>query len=207
MWNRAGTAGHGMDAMTAGSDRSAKRSEFEEEALVHLDALYGRALRLTGGDEARSEDLVQETVLKAWRAWDTYESGTNCKAWLMTILRNSFMNEFRRRKNRPAPVDYDDVEERPVWSQLHQEDPAGEFFDRIVDDRVVEAIEGLPETFRVPLVLSDLEGLSYDEIAEQLEVPVGTVKSRLHRARRRLQGELYEYAKSVGFIRGSGNDE
>lgn len=183
-----------------------KRSEFEDEALVHLDALYGRALRLTGGDESRSEDLVQETVLKAWEAWDSYEKGTNCKAWLMTILRNTFVNEFRRRKSRPDPVEYDEVADRPVWPELREDDPAGDFFDRIIDDRIVRAIEELPDPYRVPLVLSDLDGLSYDEIAEELDVPVGTVKSRLHRARRQLQNELVDYAKSVGFLRGDSND-
>lgn len=190
---------------TAG-DGSSKREQFEEEALVHLDVLHGRALRLTGGDEARSQDLVQETVLKAWRAWESYELGTNCKAWLLTILRNTFVNEFRKRKSRPDPVDYDDVEERPIWDQLRQEDPAGEFFDRIIDDRIVEAIEDLPEAFRVTLVLSDLEGMSYEEISEDLEIPVGTVKSRLYRARRRLQKELYEYARSMGYVRGGAAD-
>lgn len=190
------------------SDRgSSKRSEFEEEALVHLDALYGRALRLTGGDEARSEDLVQETVLKAWRAWDSYETGTNCRAWLLTILRNAFINDFRSRKSRPDPVDYDDIAERPSSSQLREEDPEGAFFEQLVDDRIVEAIEALSDTFRVPLVLSDLEGLSYGEIAEQLDIPVGTVKSRLHRARGRLKEELYDYARSVGFVKGDADRE
>lgn len=183
--------------------RSPKREAFEEEALVHLEVLYGQGLRLTGGDEARAEDLVQETMLKAWRSWDTYDRGTNCRAWLMTILRNTFINEFRQQKSRPDPVDYDDVEERPIWSQLKQEDPAGEFFDRIVDDRIVEAIEDLPDEFRVAVVLSDVEDLSYEEIAEQLGIPVGTVKSRLYRGRRRLQEELYEYAKSAGYLTGS----
>ena len=187
---------------TAGADAASKRETFEEEALVHLDVLHGRALRLTGGDEARSEDLVQETVLKAWRAWDSYELGTNCKAWLLTILRNTFINEFRQKQARPDPVDYDDVEERPVWSQLREEDPSGEFFDRIIDDEIVEAIEELPDEFRVVLVLSDIDGLSYEEIADALEVPIGTVKSRLYRARRRLQRELYEYARSMGYVRG-----
>jgi RNA polymerase sigma-70 factor (ECF subfamily) len=187
-------------------DDASKRQQFEEEALVHLDVLYGRALRLTGGDEARSEDLVQEAILKAWRAWDSYELGTNCKAWLLTILRNTFVNEFRQKKRRPDPVDYDDVEERPVWSQLKEEDPEGEFFDRIVDDEIVEAIDELPDEFRVTLVLSDVEGLSYREISEELGIPEGTVKSRLYRARRRLQKELYEYARSMGYVRGESDE-
>ena len=190
----------------ASGHASSKRREFEDEALVHLDALYGRALRLTGGDEARSQDLVQEAILKAWRAWDSYETGTNCRAWLLTILRNTFINEFRQKKSRPDPVDFDDVEERPVWSQLRHEDPAGDFFDRIIDDEIVEAIEGLPDEFRITLVLSDLEGLSYEEIADELGIALGTVKSRLHRARRRLQKELYEYAREMGYVGGSGDE-
>lgn len=186
--------------------RAEKREEFEREALVHLDALYGLGLRLTGGDEARSEDLVQETVLNAWRSWDTYESGTNCRAWLMTILRNTFINQFRRQKSRPSEVDYDDLAERSTFFRLKDQDPEGEFFDRLVNDEVVEAIEGLPEEFRTTLVLSDLEGLSYGEIAEQLGIPVGTVKSRLYRGRRRLQEKLYEYAVSVGYLKGDAPD-
>lgn len=183
-------------------DDTTRRQQVDDEALVHLDVLYGRALRLTGGDEARSEDLVLETILQAWRAWDSYELGTNCKAWLLTILRSTFVDEFRKEKGRRDPVDHDDVEERPVWSRLEEEDPEGEFFDRIVDDEIVEAIEGLPDEFRVTLVLSDVEGLSYREISEELGIPEGAVKSRLYRARRRLQRKLYEYARSMGGARG-----
>lgn len=188
------------------SARTKKRDQFEREALVHLDALYARGLRLTGGDEARAEDLVQDAMLRAWRSWETYEPGTNCRAWLMTILRNTFVNEFRERKRRPDVVDYDAVGERPVWSQLKEEDPSGDFFDRIIDDEVVRAIESLDDEFRVTLVLSDVDGLSYAEIAEQLGIPEGTVKSRLYRARRRLQEELYDYARSMGYLSGEGDD-
>lgn len=195
-----------MTSSSSSSARSSKREAFEGEALVHLDALYGQGLRLTGGDEARAEDLVQETMLKAWRSWETYEPDTNCRAWLMTILRNTFINQFRRKKSRPDPVDYDDVEERPVWAQLKEEDPSGEFFDRIVDDRVVEAIEDLEDEFRVTLILSDVEGMSYAQIADQLGIPEGTVKSRLYRARRRLQHELYEYARTMGYLSGGDDD-
>jgi len=177
-----------------------KQQEFREEALVHLDALYGLGLRLTGGDEARAEDLVQEAMLKAYRAWEDFELGTNCRAWLMTILRNTFINEFRKEKNRPTKVDYDDVAERPVYMEVKDDDPEGDFFAEIIDDEVVEAIEELDAEFRIPLVLSDLEGLSYQEIADALEIPVGTVKSRLFRARRRLQKRLYDYAKEMGYL-------
>ncbi|HKK07967.1 MAG TPA: sigma-70 family RNA polymerase sigma factor [Gemmatimonadota bacterium] len=179
-----------------------KRAGFEAEALVHLGALRGLALRLTGGDEARSDDLVQEAVLRAYRAWERYEPGTNCRAWLSRILRNVFINEYRRREARPAPVPYDEAAEAPVFPRLSAgEDPEKSFFGGLVDRAVVEAIEALDEEFRVPLVLSDLEGLSYREVAEALDVPVGTVKSRLHRARRRLQNRLYEYAREMGYVR------
>lgn len=183
-----------------------KRAEFEAEALVHLGALRGLALRLTGGDGARSDDLVQEAVLRAFRSWDRYETGTNCRAWLMTILRNAFLSEFRKRRARPSSVGLDEASqmpEEPVFPRLRDEveDPEEAFFGRLIDREVVEAIESLEAEFRVPLVLSDLEGMSYREVAEVLDVPVGTVKSRLFRARRRLQNRLYEYARAMGYIR------
>ena len=133
-----------------------KQREFESEALVHLDALYGLALRLSGGDEPRAEDLVQEAVLKAYRAWDRFETGTNCRAWLMTILRNTFINQFRQQKTRPTPVEFEQVAERPSSDALYEADPEGEIFDRIIDDQVIAAIDELPDEFRVAVVLSDL---------------------------------------------------
>lgn len=177
-----------------------KATQFESEALVHLDVLYGLALRLTAGDEATAQDLVQESVLKAYRAWDQFEPGTNCRAWLMTILRNTFINQFRRERGRPASVDYDDVAERSVFESVREEDPEARFFERLIDDEVVAAIDELPEEFRVALVLSDLQGLGYQEIAEIMQIPVGTVKSRLFRARRRLQEKLHAYAREMGYI-------
>jgi RNA polymerase sigma-70 factor (ECF subfamily) len=180
-----------------------KRAHFEAEALPHLDSLYGLALRLTGGDEARAQDLVQEAMLRAYRAWDRFEAGTNCRAWLMTILRNTFINEFRRRKARPSDVEFDQVAERPSNDALFAGDPAGDMFDRMIDRNVIKAIQDLPEDFRIPLILSDLEGLSYHEISDVLDIPVGTVKSRLFRARKRLQERLFEYATEMGYIRRS----
>ena len=177
------------------------RVEFEHEALPHLDALFGLALRLTGGDEARSEDLVQDAILKAYRSWDRFETGTNCRAWLMTILRNTFINEFRRVKSRPTSVEFEEIAERPPADTLFEADPEGQIFERIIDDEVIAAIEELPDDFRIPIVLSDIEGLAYQEIADLLEIPVGTVKSRLFRARKRLQERLYEYAVEMGFLR------
>jgi RNA polymerase sigma-70 factor (ECF subfamily) len=185
--------------MTIPAER--KRQEFEAEALVHLDALYGLALRLTGGDEARAEDLVQEAVLKAYRAWDRFEAGTNCRAWLMTILRNTFINQFRQQKARPAEVDFEQIAERPSSTALFEADPEGRIFDRIIDAKVISAIDELPEEFRVAVVLADIEGLSYQEVSELMDIPVGTVKSRLFRARKRLQERLYEYAVEMGFLK------
>src|SRR2546426_10178703 len=179
-----------------------KRAGFEREALVHLDSLYRVALRLTG-NAADADDLVQETMLKAYRAWEQYEKGTNAKGWLLTILRNAFINEYRRRTRHPENVDLDAIEPYSVFGDVQDDDPQGTFFDRIVDDEVLRAIDQLPEQFRETVVLSDVEGLSYEEIARILEVPVGTVKSRLFRARRLLQRKLYDYAVGMGYIKAS----
>lgn len=185
--------------MTTNTD--ARRAAFEREALVHLDALYRVALRLTG-NAADADDLVQETFFKAYRAWDQYQPGTNAKGWLLTILRNSFINEYRRRSRHPATVDVDAIEPFAVFDGVQEEDPQGAFFKRIVDDEVLRAIDALPESFRETLVLSDVDGLSYQEIAGVLGIPVGTVKSRLFRARQALQTKLYDYAVSMGYIKG-----
>jgi len=179
-----------------------KRASFEREALPHLDSLYRVALRLTG-NAAEADDLVQETMLKAYRAWHQFEKGSNAKGWLLTILRHAFINEYRRRIRHPETVDLDAIEPSSVFADVQDEDPQGTFFDRIVDDEVLRAIDQLPEQFRETVVLSDVEGLSYDEIARILEVPVGTVKSRLFRARRMLQGKLYDYAVGMGYIKGT----
>ncbi|HEU5465413.1 MAG TPA: sigma-70 family RNA polymerase sigma factor [Gemmatimonadales bacterium] len=180
---------------------SSRRSAFEKEALVHLDALYRVGLRLTG-NAADADDLVQETMLKAYRSWDQYQPGTNAKGWLLTILRNSFINEYRRRTRHPETVDVDTIEPFAVFQDIQEEDPQGAFFDKIVDDEVLRAIDGLPEAFRETVVLSDVEGMSYQEIGKILGIPVGTVKSRLFRARQMLQGKLYDYAVGNGYIKG-----
>jgi RNA polymerase sigma-70 factor (ECF subfamily) len=181
-------------------DKAPKREEFEHEALVHLDTLFNVALRLTG-NASDAEDLVQDTVAKAYRAWDKYEPGTNCRAWLVTILRNTFINQFRRESRRPSQVQFDSVEDINVFETVQEKDPEGSFYRSIVDDEVKRAIQDLPEEFRIPVVLSDVEGMSYAEIAQILELPVGTVKSRLFRGRRRLQQRLYEYALEMGYIK------
>lgn len=182
------------------------RSGFEEEALPHLDAVYRFALRLSGSPD-QAEDLVQETFLRAFRSWDQFTRGTAAKSWLFTICRNVFLrgrervrrhDEIVEEQTARSPVSVDVG--NPLWASVEGVDPEGSFFGSIVDERIVEAINRLPEEFRTALVLSDVEGLPYGEIAELMEVPVGTVKSRLFRGRRQLQGALYEYAVEMGYV-------
>ena len=173
---------------------------FDDEALPHLDALYRVALRLTG-DPAQAEDLVQDTMLKAYRSWRQYRAGTNAKGWLLTILRNTFINSYRRRKLEPVAMDLEAIEPHALYRAVETADPEGSFFGRLVDEKVLEAVDALPADFREVLVLSDMEGMRYAEIAEALQVPVGTVKSRLFRARRLLQAQLYSYAVEMGYIK------
>lgn len=186
---------------------------FEQEAVPHLDAVYRFALRLAGNaDEA--EDLVQETFLRAYRAWDQYERGTRAKSWLFTICRNVFLRKRERAQrhdeivsetaDRPAPGA---GPVNPVWVSALGADPEADFFDSIVDERIVQAIGDLPDEYRMAVVLSDVEGLPYAEIAELLDVPVGTVKSRLFRGRRRLQEALYDHAVEMGYISASAGVE
>ncbi|MDH3271274.1 MAG: sigma-70 family RNA polymerase sigma factor [Gemmatimonadota bacterium] len=181
------------------------RPGFEDEALPHLDAVYRFALRLTGGPD-QAEDLVQETFLRAFKSWDQYTRGTAAKSWLFTICRNVFLRG-RERGQRHDEIVEENVGRgaaaapiNPVWVSVLGSDPEGQFFDSIVDAKIVEAIESLPEEYRTAVVLSDMEGLPYAEIAALMEVPVGTVKSRLFRGRRRLQQVLYEYAVEMGYI-------
>lgn len=180
--------------------KGTKRLEFEREALVHLDALYAYALRLAGGDEAVAEDLVQEAVLNAYRGWHRYELGTNCRAWLMTILRNAFFS-WQRKQGRLPTTHAESFEEpgRAVPRALRTIDPEDDFFSRIMDSRLIEAIDALPLHYREAVVLSDLQGLAYGDIAEILGVAVGTVKSRLFRGRRALQSALVELAVELGY--------
>jgi RNA polymerase sigma-70 factor (ECF subfamily) len=173
---------------------------FDLEALPHLDALYRVALRLTG-DPVQAEDLVQDTMLKAYRSWHQYRPGTNAKGWLLTILRNTFINDYRRRKLEPVAMDLEAVEPHAIYRAVEVDDPEGTFFSKIVDEKVTEAIDALPPDFREVLVLSDIEGMRYAEIAEAIGVPVGTVKSRLFRARRLLQTALYAHAVEMGYIK------
>jgi len=180
------------------ADQTIAPTDFEREALPHLDTLYRVALRFAG-EPSGAEDLVQDTMLRAFRGWSGFRPGTNVRAWLLTILRNTFINEYRRRRREPVPMDLDAIEPYAVH-EATASDPEGEFFSQIVDARVLQAVDALPEPFREVVVLSDMEGLNYAEIAEAVGVPVGTVKSRLFRGRRQLQRDLYEHAVAMGYI-------
>jgi RNA polymerase sigma-70 factor (ECF subfamily) len=183
-------------------DAEDKRRTFETEAIPFLDTVYRVALRLAG-DPSQADDLTQETMLKAYRAWHQYKQGTNVRAWLLTILRHTFINEYRREKSRGTTVDVAEYEQFTVFHDVQEADPEGRFFDQIVDDEVVRAIDKLPEEFRECIVLSDIADLSYAEVADVMKVPVGTVKSRLYRARQALQRLLYDYAVEAGYIKRS----
>ena len=180
-----------------------KYNEFEKEALPHLDALYNFGLKLTGQpDEA--DDLVHETFLRAFRFWDKFEKGTNSKAWLFRILKNAFINDFRKTSREPDKVDYDDIQnfyENIKSDEVKTEHAQEDVFSSLLDDEVSDAITKLPEDFRTVIILSDIEGFTYDEIADFVDCPVGTVRSRLHRARKMLYSTLHEYGTSRGYIK------
>lgn len=177
-----------------------RRHAFEAEALPHLDSVYRVALRLAR-DATQAEDLVQDTMLKALRGWHQYQPGTNVRAWLLTILRNTFFTYYRRRQNRAEVADVAAIDDFSLYPLVEETDPAGRFFDQILDETVLRAIDALPDPFRETLVLSDVEELSHSEIAAITNVPVGTVKSRLFRARKALQHQLYAYAVEMGYIK------
>jgi len=171
--------------------------------MPHLDTVYRVALRMTG-EPARADDLVQDTMLKAYRFWHRYESGTNVRAWLLTILRNTFVSARRRPYRRARTVELSDVVEKVELDERLQINPEDESMRQIFGQRVSQAITTLPDEFRETLVMIDLAGLKYAEVAQVVGVPVGTVKSRLFRARRILQGLLYEYAVDMGYIQPRG---
>lgn len=174
--------------------------EFEREALPHLDAVHGLALRLTGGDAARSEDLVRASVLEAWRSWDRLEVGSGRGSALLTLLRDAVLDEALRATGRETAGARDEVVERPSRPALFEADPEGHVLERIRGPEIARAIEELPDLFRIPLVLADVEGFGYREIAGELGVPVETVKSRLFDGRRALQDRLLRHAVAKGYL-------
>lgn len=181
-----------------------KRKAFETEALPHMDALYRTALRMTK-NEGDAEDLVQEAFVKAYRFWDKFELGSNCRAWLFKIMTNIFINDYRSKSRSPMAINVDDIDDNFLYGQLavggKEQNPEKDLFYKIFDDDVKKAIEELPDDFRLVVVLSFLEGFSYQEIADITDLQLGTVKSRLHRGRKLLQKELYEYAIKNGYVK------
>jgi RNA polymerase sigma-70 factor, ECF subfamily len=179
------------------------RREFEREALPHMQALHGTALRLTR-NARDAEDLVQETFLRAYRYWDRFVPGSNCKAWIFKILTNTFITRYhaRRRDHEVMAAEDQATDEILSHEVLHaSRDPEGAVASRLMSGDVVRALEALPADFRLAVLLCDVEEFSYKEIAEIMECPVGTVMSRLFRGRRLLQRALHEYAVEQGIIR------
>lgn len=174
-----------------------KRKEFEELAIQHMDSLYSVAMRMTR-DATEAQDLAQDAYLRAYRFFDKFEKGTNFKAWLFKILKNIYINKYRKESKAPQMVDISGVEASN--SLQAEKTPENYIFDRLLDDDITNAVDALPEEFREAIMLSDVEGLSYKEIAEALSCPIGTVMSRLHRGRKLLRKSLYEYAKKYGYI-------
>jgi RNA polymerase sigma-70 factor (ECF subfamily) len=179
----------------------ADQATFAEQAMEHMPSLYAAAMRMTR-NKADAEDLVQETYLKAYRAFGGFQEGTNLRAWLYRILTNTFINIYRAKKRRPEENDLDDVEDLYLYRRLGGLEAAqagrsaeDEVLDRITEGEVKAAIEALPEQFRMAVLLADVEGFQYKEIAEILNIPIGTVMSRLHRGRRALQKSLFEFGR------------
>lgn len=169
-----------------------------------MSSLYSAALRMTR-NAADAEDLVQETFLRAYRGFGGFQEGTNLKAWLYRILTNTFINTYRAKKRRPDETDLDDVEDLYLYRHIGGLEAAGigrsaedELMDWFTDAEVKDAVDALPESFRMAVLLADVEGFSYKEIAEILDIPIGTVMSRLHRGRKALQKQLYTYATTRG---------
>jgi RNA polymerase sigma-70 factor (ECF subfamily) len=182
--------------------RRASRTDFEKEAMPHLSALYGAALRLCRND-GDAEDLVQETMLRAYRFFDTFEAGTNCKAWLFRILSNVFRNRYREREREQEILDQAESSEANLGQFLASAPPDTEsaLLGRMVSSDVEQALAAVPAEFRLAVVLADLEDFSYKEIAEIMDCPAGTVMSRLFRGRKILQKLLYRYAIEQGIVK------
>jgi len=182
----------------------ADRATFTQEAMQHAGQLYSAALRMTR-NKSDAEDLVQETFLRAYRGFHGFEEGTNLRAWLFRILTNTYINSYRSKQRRVQETDLNDVEDLYLYRRLPDIAQASRsaedtLFDLFTDDEVKAALEGLPESFRVPVLLADVEEFSYKEIAEMLDIPIGTVMSRLHRGRKAMQKALADFALERGLL-------
>jgi len=178
-----------------------KIAVFDNEFMPHIDSMYNFAFRLTH-DEDDAKDLVQDTFLKSYRFINSFQKGTNAKAWLFRILKNSFINDFRKKSKEPAKVDYQEVEGYYNSEKANNAVTTDLRIDTIKDmmgDEISNALNSLAVDFRTVIILCDLEGFTYEEMAKILDIPIGTVRSRLHRARNLLKEKLHSYAKSMGY--------
>jgi RNA polymerase sigma factor (sigma-70 family) len=178
-----------------------KHRIFEVEFLPHIDAMYDFAYRITS-DEDAAKDLLQDTYFKAYKFAESFQVGTNAKAWLFRILKNSFINEFRKKNKEPAKVDYQKVETYYNSDDVNEvitSDLRVEVLQNMIGDEVSNALNALAVDFRIVIILCDLEGFTYEEMSKILDIPIGTVRSRLHRARNLLREKLQSYARSMGF--------
>src|SRR5437667_11668488 len=192
---------------TEAPSTTAPTEDFEAGVLAQLDSLYRTALRMTNNPQ-EAEDLVQETMLKAFRFADSYQRGTNLRAWLFRILNTSAINRYRKQASHPTPTSLPEGEDFYLYNRIKdltgQELSIGaedEVLSQYLDEDVYKALNDLPPNFRMAVILADIEGLSYKEIAEALEIPIGTVMSRISRARRQLQKSLWQYAKDRGYVK------
>jgi RNA polymerase sigma-70 factor (ECF subfamily) len=186
------------EIMLSAQNKEKKKKEFEEIAFQHMDSLYGAALRMTR-DASDAQDLVQDAYIRAFRFFDKFEKGTNFKAWLFKILKNVYINKYRKELKKPQMVNISDVEASGDLKEAVT--PEDEIFNGLLDDDITRAMNDLPEEFRLAIILSDLQGFSYKEVAEILDRPIGTVMSRLHRGRKLLRSSLRGYAKKHGYIK------
>jgi RNA polymerase sigma-70 factor (ECF subfamily) len=184
----------------------ADQATFADEAMQYMGSLYTAALRMTR-NPSDAEDLVQETYLKAFRAYGGFQAGTNLKAWLYKILTNTFINTYRSKKRRPEQTELDEVEDLYLYRRLGgleavtaNRSAEEEVLEHFTDSDVKDAVEALPEQFRMAVLLADVEGFSYKEIAEILDIPIGTVMSRLHRGRKALQKVLHDVGVQRGLV-------
>ena len=182
------------------------KEQFTTDAMQYAPQLFSTALRMTRS-RSDAEDLVQETYIKGWRSFHTFQEGTNLRAWLFRIMTNTYINKYNAQKRKGTEVELDDVEELFLYKRLGSIDQSqlsssaeDQMLELFTDDEVKNALEELPEDFRIPVLLSDVDGFSYKDIAEMLEIPIGTVMSRLHRGRKAMQKMLYEYARERGLI-------
>jgi RNA polymerase sigma-70 factor, ECF subfamily len=191
-------------SQTAAPEDPAVRARFERDVLPLLPNLYGAALRLTRNPQD-AEDLVQEAYLRAFRGFGSFQEGTNLRAWMYRILTNTFINSYRKRQRQPVTVSDDDIEDWYLYDKLGESgveaSAESEVLEKIPDEDVQKALEDLPENFRMAVILADVEGFSYKEIAEILDIPIGTVMSRLHRGRKALQKALWDTVRERGIVR------